>query len=504
MVSISTAWTSAAGQLRGRAVRLGRGAALVRDQTRRPILCGPFCSYKLVQRIAERMWATGRMTMANGIPSRFPFSLAFVDLGGSEKEPPIGAIRRRSTTWSTRARFMHHKPLLLLYKPRLEEKFDRDLTPYLVNYMNRCLPYAAEPSLFKIFSNSDPSFYYSFFERPDWYNRYRPLFLAYVPLVKRLALAGWEPVTFARTAEPQLLFERSAAAATCTWSPTTRLIRASRWRATCRSSSTGSRGPKAAGRGWPNCCPAAESRPRGPRKVLPCVFSLPAGAGGAGDQAGRVGAGRFRPGRCGPARRDRCLATEGAARTTSGDRFQGRPGRRRRARGIRPLHRGQHEFQSDRRVLHSGPRSSVMVLRGKSRTTLSVSVPAAADRTYRISAWAKTELSKGGSTHFYIRWLDSAGTDMPGLLSSTEASGAGAWQELALRATAPKDAARMMLVLVATKSSPDEAKVWFDDPSIVELGPAGRNKSCSPGSPSCRLPRPRGSRSSCTSSRSRS
>jgi quinol-cytochrome oxidoreductase complex cytochrome b subunit len=85
--------------------------------------------------------------------------------------PVFGAIIIPGLELLAMARaFSHHKPCVYLYKPRLEERFDRDLSPYLVDYMNRCLLYAAEPSLFKVFSNSNDKFYYSFFERPDWYN----------------------------------------------------------------------------------------------------------------------------------------------------------------------------------------------------------------------------------------------------------------------------------------------------------------------------------------------
>jgi hypothetical protein len=40
---------------------------------------------------------------------------------------------------------------------------------------------------------------------PEWYDRDRPMFRKYVPLVRDLAQAGWEPVTWAEANEPVLL-----------------------------------------------------------------------------------------------------------------------------------------------------------------------------------------------------------------------------------------------------------------------------------------------------------
>jgi hypothetical protein len=176
--------------------------------TKRPCMCGPFASYKFVKRVAEYLHPTGRLTMANGVPAQFPFAYQYLDVTGRELEPPIERDPVSIGLLAMSRTFSHHKPCVYLYKPRLEERFDRDLSPYLTDYMNRCLLYAAEPSLFKIFSNTNDEFYFSFFERPDWYNKYRPIFIDYVPLVRELGLAGWEPVPHANAADERVLVER--------------------------------------------------------------------------------------------------------------------------------------------------------------------------------------------------------------------------------------------------------------------------------------------------------
>jgi hypothetical protein len=50
-----------------------------------------------------------------------------------------------------------------------------------------------------------------YFTRPELYNRDRPLFKKYIPLCKRVAEAGWEPVTGARADNASVIVERFGA-----------------------------------------------------------------------------------------------------------------------------------------------------------------------------------------------------------------------------------------------------------------------------------------------------
>jgi hypothetical protein len=47
-----------------------------------------------------------------------------------------------------------------------------------------------------------------YWENPKWYNRDRGLFLKYQPLIKRVAEAGWQPVTGARCGNKNIWVER--------------------------------------------------------------------------------------------------------------------------------------------------------------------------------------------------------------------------------------------------------------------------------------------------------
>jgi hypothetical protein len=70
-------------------------------------------------------------------------------------------------------------------------------------YMKRCLAYGMFPGFFS--HNASQGHYFS---RPKLYNRDRPLFKKYVPLCKRVAEAGWRPVTCARSSNPRVYVER--------------------------------------------------------------------------------------------------------------------------------------------------------------------------------------------------------------------------------------------------------------------------------------------------------
>jgi hypothetical protein len=73
-------------------------------------------------------------------------------------------------------------------------------------YMKRCLAYGMFPGFFS--HNASEGHY---FAQPKLYNRDRDLFRKYVPLCKRVAEAGWQPITGATSADPKVYVERFGA-----------------------------------------------------------------------------------------------------------------------------------------------------------------------------------------------------------------------------------------------------------------------------------------------------
>jgi hypothetical protein len=91
------------------------------------------------------------------------------------------------------------KPFCFLMNTRFED-FSHELVE---KYMKRCLAYGMFPGFFS--ANAAGGHY---FTRPELYNRDRALFQRYVPLCKRVAEAGWEPITQARTDNDHVYIER--------------------------------------------------------------------------------------------------------------------------------------------------------------------------------------------------------------------------------------------------------------------------------------------------------
>jgi hypothetical protein len=72
--------------------------------------------------------------------------------------------------------------------------------------MKRSLAYGMFPGFFS--HNASEGHYFS---RPELYERDRDLFRKYVPLCRKVAEAGWQPITQVRSSDPQVYVERFGA-----------------------------------------------------------------------------------------------------------------------------------------------------------------------------------------------------------------------------------------------------------------------------------------------------
>ena len=63
--------------------------------------------------------------------------------------------------------------------------YERFGTNYVERYFQRCLFYGMFPSMFSHNAADNP-----YWRNPAWYNRDRPLFKKYIPLIRRVAEAG--------------------------------------------------------------------------------------------------------------------------------------------------------------------------------------------------------------------------------------------------------------------------------------------------------------------------
>ena len=81
--------------------------------------------------------------------------------------------------------------------------YDRFPPDRVEKYFQRALFYGMYPSMFSHNASQDP-----YWRAPRWYNRDRPLFKRYIPLIKRIAEAGWQPIPHAASDDPLIYLER--------------------------------------------------------------------------------------------------------------------------------------------------------------------------------------------------------------------------------------------------------------------------------------------------------
>lgn len=158
------------------------------DEGHRPALFKGLSMYEYVRRTAARVWPRGRFVMANGVPGRWPWLPAYVDVGGTETQWIDEEGRWRPESH----RSLLYKRALSMGKPYCylqNVDFEKFAYADMENFMRHCVAYGLFPGCFS--HNASEGHY---FTRPEVYNRDRPLFKKYVPLCKMLSEAGWRPV----------------------------------------------------------------------------------------------------------------------------------------------------------------------------------------------------------------------------------------------------------------------------------------------------------------------
>jgi len=167
-------------------------------------------------------------TMANGCPTRYWWMAPLFDVMGQEVNWKVdGAWVPMSAEemWYRRA-LCGKKPYCLL----MNSDFDRWTVEDTRRYFMRCAAYGFFPSFF-----SHNAYDKNYWEQPAWYNRDRPVFKQFIPVLQTIGRAGWEPVTFGRSDSPrEILVERFAAgdAGPQYWTvhnPTDRTVRGRVW-----------------------------------------------------------------------------------------------------------------------------------------------------------------------------------------------------------------------------------------------------------------------------------
>ena len=167
--------------------------------TRQPGLFKGLASFEFTRWISADVHQLGRLMFANGVPYRCSFLCPWLDVLGRETDwfpnnTYTPASHQQMAYWRT---LSGAKPFSLL----MNTDFDA-FAPHIESYFQRCLFYGFYPSMFL---HDDTNHYW---QTPAFYNRDRPLFRKYLPVIRTVAEAGWQPVTVATCDNPAIWVER--------------------------------------------------------------------------------------------------------------------------------------------------------------------------------------------------------------------------------------------------------------------------------------------------------
>lgn len=168
----------------------------------RPAIWNYTSEYSMMKNISDEMHLNGKLTMGNGF-AWIPFSPGILDLFGSE-------FNWYSKDESGKKRFdfiraiSYQKPIVFLLNQGLGDKaFTTPPYAGYIKYFEKLLSYGFFPSFFSENSSNNP-----YWADSTRYNTGRPFFKKYIPLIKTIAAAGWEPVTYALSNNNDVYVER--------------------------------------------------------------------------------------------------------------------------------------------------------------------------------------------------------------------------------------------------------------------------------------------------------
>lgn len=173
--------------------------------TKQPVLLEMFSTWECLKWISDDVHARGGVMHGNG-GALWPYFPALIDITGQETGGALGdaAVTQART-------LLRNKP----YSPLLNTRFDDIGQEIVVDYFNKSLLYCIFPSFFQGDYMKDGEWVgVHYFTDAKLYERDRHLFKKYIPILRRMFEAGWQPVTYATVEPPAVRVERYGPAAT--------------------------------------------------------------------------------------------------------------------------------------------------------------------------------------------------------------------------------------------------------------------------------------------------
>lgn len=144
----------------------------------------------------------GMTMMANRILRDLPWGADLFDVMGTE----VDWLNKEGVFMPENDAILNYRRTLSFQRPYcmlMNTDFDKLTHELVERYFRICLFYGFYPSMFSHNAADDP-----YWRDPTLYNRDRDLFKRYVPLIRRLNMAGWQPVTYAYASDGNVRIER--------------------------------------------------------------------------------------------------------------------------------------------------------------------------------------------------------------------------------------------------------------------------------------------------------
>ena len=183
--------------------------------TGKPVLLGMMSRYEFIDWLAADLRKHGRLLHMNlfGGAHRFHAHLADVlgsEVGSSGRNRRLHAVET-DTTSNLRRTYAYRKPVTNL----LQEGNYRTPVPPITHeqveqYVKHQAFYGFYPAISSGGGEERPGYrgWKRYFRSPELFERDRAIFRKYMPVIRRINQAGWEPVTYAHTSDPQVFVER--------------------------------------------------------------------------------------------------------------------------------------------------------------------------------------------------------------------------------------------------------------------------------------------------------
>jgi len=167
----------------------------------KPALFKGLAIYEFTRWFCENVHQLNRLTFANSVPTQYSWFCPWLDVMGTETSWLNGKdyAPMSDAELCFKRTLCGQKPYLFL----MNVSYDLFTHEMVEKYFQCSLAYGIFPSMFSHNAADAP-----YWQNPNWYNRDRDLFKRFIPLIRKISEAGWQPLTWARCNDPVIRVER--------------------------------------------------------------------------------------------------------------------------------------------------------------------------------------------------------------------------------------------------------------------------------------------------------